>query len=152
VLGDASRPPGSGEVPLGNCTLGPVKALCRRLEIDPGVVGKREPDIASAVERDDLPQLRNERAEPVGAARLAPERVAELVARYRAASVRGEIGEREPALTTGQRLLDPPTVDPHDKSAAELDPRLRQGFAKVTPTRPVDNAAVIRARRTQWAR
>ena len=120
-----------------------MEALCRRLEVDPGVVGKREPDIASAVERDDLPQLRNERAEPVGTALLAPERVAELVARDRAASVRGEIGEREPALTAGQRLLDPPTVDPRDEPAAELDPRLRQGFAKVTATRPDDNAAVI---------
>jgi len=117
-----------------------VETFGRRLEVDPGVVGKREPDITSSLEWDDLPELRDERAEPVGLARLSPERIAELVARDRAPAVRGEICEREPTLTAGKRLLDPPTVDPHDEPAAELDPRLRQGFAKVTASRSDDNA------------
>jgi predicted small metal-binding protein len=144
VLRDASGPPGTGEVPLSDRALRSVKTLGRRLEIDPRVVGKREPEIAPAVDRDDLPHFREERTQPVGVARLAPERFAELVAHNRAPSVRGEVHEREPALTAGKRLLDPPAVDPHDEPAAELDPRLCQGFAKVTATRLGDNAQMIR--------
>ena len=144
MLGDASGAPGAGEVALRDRALGPVEPLGRRLEIDPGVVWKREPDLAAAVERDDLPQLRDERAEPIGSARLAPERVAELVARDRAVPVRGEVGEREPALTARQRVLDPAAVDPDDEPAAELDPRLRQGFAKVTASRGDDNRAMAK--------
>ena len=117
-----------------------MEALGSRLEVDPGVVGKRQADLAAAFERDDLPQLRDEGAEPIRPARLAPERVVELVARDRAVPVRGEVDEGEPTLAARKRLLDPRTVDPRDEPAAELDPRLRQGFAKVTASGSDDNA------------
>ena len=144
VLGDASRGPGAGEVALRDRALGPMQPLGRRLEIDPGVVWQREPDLAAAGERDDLAQLRDQGAEPVGAARLAPERVAELVACNRAAPVHRQVGESEPALTSRQRVLDPAAVDSDDEPAAELDPRLRQGFAKVTASRVLDNRAMAK--------
>ena len=84
-------------------------------------------------------QLREQRTEPVGARVVAPEGVGELVTGDRATSVRGEVGEREPALPAGQHLLDPAAVESHDEPPAELDARLRQGFAKVTATRPGNN-------------
>jgi hypothetical protein len=83
VLGDPSGAPGTDEVSLRDRALRPVQPFGGRLEVDPGVVRKREPHVAAPLERNDLPELRDERAEPFGPARFAPERVAELVSRDR---------------------------------------------------------------------
>ena len=144
VLRDARRAPRSRVVAPGDCALGTMEALGGRFDVDPGVVRQREPDVAAPLERDDLPQLRDERAEPVGAALVLPERVHELGAGDRASPVRGEVGEGEAALAPGQRLFDPATFDAHDEPATELDPRLRQGFAKVTASRVDDNRTMAK--------
>lgn len=144
VLRDASGTPGAREVTLRDGAFRSVETFGCRLEVDPSVAGQRQADVASALERDDLPQLRDERAEPVRSARLAPERVDELAARDWAVPVRGEIDEGEPALAARQCLLDPRPVDPHDEPAAELDPRLRQGFAKVTASETDDNRVMAK--------
>jgi predicted peroxiredoxin len=144
VLRDPAGAPGAYEIALCDRTLGAVEPFRRSLEIEPRVVGERKPYLAAPVERNDLPQLRHERAQPVRPTGLAPDGVAELVARDRAASVRGEVGESKPALASGECILDPAAVDPHDEPAAELDPRLRQGFAKVTASRVDDNDAMAK--------
>ena len=111
---------------------------------------RAEPRLCLRAER---PAAASRRAGSAGRIpRLAPERVAELVARDLTVPVRGEVDERKATLAARQCFLDPRTVDPHDKPAAELDPRLRQGLAKVTASESEDNRAVIRARRTRWAR
>ncbi len=144
VLGDSTGRPGGGEITLCDRALGPVEAFRRRLEIDPGTVGEREPDLAAPSDRDDCSQLREERAEPVGAGGLAPERVLELSSGDGTASVDGEVGERKPALPAGERVLDPLSIDSRDEPAAELDSRLRQGFAKVTASRSHHNRAMAK--------
>ncbi len=144
MLGDPARAPGVREVAFRDGAFRAVETFGSRLEVDPGVVGKCQADLASAFERDDLPQFRDERTEPVRSARLAPERVDELVARDRSVPVRGEIDEGEPALAARQCLLDPRTLDPHDEPAAELDSRLRQGFAKVTASESDDNRVMAK--------
>ena len=88
----------------------------------------------TAVQRNDRTQLREERAEPFRGCRLRPERSQELVAGHGPMPVHCEIGEREPSLAAGERALHASAVDPRDEPAAKLDPRLRQGFDKVTPS------------------
>ncbi len=58
--------------------------------------------------------------------------------------VYGEEGEREPPLPAGKARLDAPAVDPGDEPAAELDPRLLQGFAKVTASGARDNRTMAK--------
>ena len=98
VLRDPAGAPGAREVSLRDGALRAVEALGSRLEVDPGVVGERQADLAAAFERHDLPQLRDQGAEPVRPARLAPERVVELGARDRAVPVRSEVHEGKPTL------------------------------------------------------
>lgn len=58
----------------------------------------------------------------------------ELVAGHRPVAVRSQEREREASLSSREIGLDAAPLDPRDEPAAELDPRLRQGFAKVTTT------------------
>jgi uncharacterized protein len=57
-------------------------------------------------------------------------------------TIHGQERERETSLPSGKRVLDAPTVDPRDEPTAELDPRRRQGFAKVSASGDPDNRAM----------
>ena len=144
VLSHAARSPGAGKVALRNGALGAVQTLGGRFGVDPGAVGEREPHLAAPVERNRGAQLREQRAEAVGRAGLGPECVRELVAGHRPVPVDRQEREREPALSTGELALDAVPVDPCDEPAAELDPRLSQGFAKVTATAPGNNPGMAK--------
>ena len=89
VLCDPSRPPGAREVALRDGALRAVEALSRRLEVDPGVVGKRQADVAAAFERDDLPQLRDSglsRSDPPVSRQSAPSSSSRVTGRCRFAA------------------------------------------------------------------
>ena len=139
VLRHAGRAPGARVVALGDQALRAVQALGRCFEVDPGSGGKRQLHLAAALQRHDTAELREERAEPVGVWLLVPQHVRELVPGHGLVPPDGQKREREPPLASGQVVLDAPAVDPGDESAAELNPRLPQDFAKVAATWALHN-------------
>ena len=111
--------------------------LRRRLEVDPGVVRERRRSVAATLERDDLPQLREQRESAV--------RVRDASTRQSAASSSSRVTGRrlfaarytnaaDPGGPSSSSSIREPSIR-RDEPAAELDPRVRQGFAKDTAKR-----------------
>src|SRR5687768_9122313 len=144
MLRDTAGAPGAREVTLRDGALGAVQTFGGGLDIDPGVLWEHKAHVAATVDGDDRAQLREQRAEPVGCSRLVPERVCELRSRDGPVSLHGEEREREPALPARELALHPPAVDSGAEAAAKVDPRLRQGFVKVTASRAVNNLLTVR--------
>src|SRR5207237_1753944 len=63
VLGHASGTPRRGPVAARDRRLRAMQALLGRLEVDPGVRRQGDADVASALERNDMAQLREESAQ-----------------------------------------------------------------------------------------
>ena len=121
-----------------------------RLEIDPGVPRKAEPQLGFALQNaltGGPPDLREERCERGfrGVRRAArPEDVYELGTGDHPRPVRREVGEEQSALPSGECLLDALSGHLGDEAPAKLDPRAaaRQGSSKVTASGGSDNAGV----------
>ena len=56
-----------------------------------------------------------------GRALARPQRLGELVAADRPVSVQREVGEQEASLSPAQRVFEPPSLELHDESTAQLD-------------------------------
>ena len=107
----------------------------RGFDVDPGSVGKQGAHVASTFDLDQAPELRQERRQRrVRAPRqvVAPERVAQLCSRRRTHAVDDEVREEKLPLAPRQLVLYPPARDVCGQPTAEVDPRARQRFAKVT--------------------
>ena len=130
VVGEPGRAPGFRPLALRDVRLGPVQRLERRLDVDERVVRQRELELGPSGQQlgpDDAAQLREQHAEPrlvVGRRLLAVDGDQQLVALDPTEPVEHEVGEEQLALSAGQRILDPPPVQPDHEPAAELDPRL----------------------------
>ena len=115
--------------------LGPLDERGRLQEAD-GIPGADEVPgdtvDASGAARSVARALVAAEAEAVGAGRSLPERLLQLPARHGSSAMRRQVRERESPLPPGQSVLDAPAVDSGHEPAAQLDSRLRQGFAKVT--------------------
>jgi len=139
VLRDTRWAPGAGPVAACDRCLGPVECFCCRLEVDPHVPRERQSHLAPSFQRQDAPELREQRAEDVAGRPVEPERVGQLVPRHGPRPVCEQVHEGEPPLATRELVLDPTARHARDQPSAELDPGLRQGFAKVTATAVPDN-------------
>jgi uncharacterized protein len=144
VLRDPSRPPGAVPLAARHRGLGPVQRLRRDLDVEPRVVRECEPSVATTFERDDTAQLREQRAEAVGAALGVPDRVDQLVSADEAGAVDGQVREGDPSLASGQLVLDAPAINACDEAPTELNPRLGQDFAKVTASGIADNRGMAK--------
>ena len=130
VVGDPGGAPRFRPLAGSDVRLGPVQPLERGLDVDECAGRQHELELGSSGQElgpDDAAQLREQHAEPrvvVGRRLLAVDGDQQLVAVDPAEPVEHEVGEEQLALGPGQRVLDPPSVQPHDEPAAELDSRL----------------------------
>ncbi len=147
VLRDPRRPPRVRPRAPGDRRLGAVDRLRGGFEIDPGIRRERKANAAAPFERHDATELREEGRERglgAGLCCVRPERLQQLVAHGSALAPRGEVGEQETPLTAWKLVLDPAAFELDRHAAAELDPRRRQGFCKVTARRVPDNPAMAK--------
>ena len=128
ALGDLDGLPGGLPRLLGRGRAGLAQARGRDLPVDPRVLGQVELELGATVQdarAERLAQARERRREQRlvrGRSALArPQRLRELVAADRPLPVQREIGEQEPALSSAQRVFEPPSLELHDESTAQLD-------------------------------
>ncbi len=100
VLRDARRAPCLGPIAACDRRLRTMQPFRRNLEIDPGVGAKRQLRLASPGDGNDATELRKQWAQGLPGGLLGPEGVQQLAAGDRAASVRSEIDEGKPDLTS----------------------------------------------------
>ena len=151
VLRDPAGAPGAREVSLRDGALRAVEApaaASRSIQASSESARRTSPRPSSGTTCRSFETRGLSRSDPPDSRQSASSSSARVTGRCRFAA---RYTKASRPWRPRQCLLDPRAVDPRDEPAAELDPRLRQGFAKVTATRPGDNAAVIRARRTRWA-
>ena len=106
---------------------GAPQLLRRDLPVDLRVVGQHERELRAALqharaERLAQPGQRRREQRLVGRrrARARPQGLGELVAADRPVAVQREIGEQQPALTSAQRVFEPPSLELDLESTAYL--------------------------------
>jgi hypothetical protein len=112
----------------------PVDGGARRLEVDERVFREGElHHVAAAFDRENASQPREQRREAAVMA-VWPQRTDELVACRGTSAIDDEVREKAAPLPPRQRRLDPHAAEIRDQAAAQLDPRLRQACANLSPT------------------
>ena len=116
---------------------------------------------AGSAAGDGVPALDREVAAELGQQRVqsgvdrvrvvgGPQHFHELGASDRPPAVRAEVREEQSALAPGQCRLDAPPSILGDETAAEVDPRLRQGFRQRPSSGVDDNPQIQRRRGIRW--
>jgi hypothetical protein len=150
VQRNPSWPPGRSPVASANGTLGAVDRLQRSLGVDVRVGGQQEAKLAAAADQlcsHRASQPRHDRVEQlVGGRRglLAPQRIRELGPWHGTQSVRAEVRKEKASFPARHMVRDVGAGDSEEQPSTELDPRLRQGFRKVTACAAIHNPRVDR--------
>src|SRR5262245_59356396 len=103
-----------------------MQRICDRLHVDPGVLGKGEPDLSTSFDRDELAELRQKRGERGlwrGRRPVLPDCFDELVASYASGPIEDEIAEQQPPLPSSETSLDSPPLDLGAEVSTKVDAR-----------------------------